>query len=75
MYKELIKQETEKIKLIKELQFIADLQKFDYLINKVDTFNFELIEVKTNGVIKIDTIERIDAWLKIRSKTNIFRNY
>ena len=64
--------------LLTELKAITEVEKYLYCIRKADipsnpfvSSNYELIEVKTSKLVKLDTLLRITHWLKLRNITSV----
>lgn len=57
------------VHLLKELYKTQEIEKYDYCVRKVsDEFdNYELINLETNLLIKLDRLENIKSYLNIRN--------
>jgi hypothetical protein len=67
--KEIIMKSEYLVYLLKKLYKTQEIEKYDYCVRKVsDEFdNYELINVKTNSLIKLDRLENIQRYLNIRN--------
>lgn len=61
------------ISLLKELHKNQEIEKYDYCVRPIqDEFNnYELINIKTNSLIKLDRLENIKSYLNIRNINSI----
>jgi len=73
---QLIEKNKKVSELLQELKIMVEVEKHDFCIRKIDDFKgmpyyWELIKVSTNELVKLDKIERIQSYLKLRNITSV----